>query len=113
MVSASLATRVGQAGARGFAPPGFLWGDASSLVSDRSSLIEVRLIRYFIARSSELMGNCGGIHRTATIYPQVENESLSKILHFLSMFTFKGTLRLVGRYLRLRISMLINNNDAA
>lgn len=54
-----------------------------------------------------------GIHRTATIYPQVKNESLNKILHFLSMFTFKGTLRLVGRYLRLRISMLVNNNDAA
>lgn len=49
MVSGSPITCVGQAGAKGFALSGFHRGNASSVVSDRSSLIEVRLIRYLIA----------------------------------------------------------------
>lgn len=106
MVSGSLITPVGQAGARGLALPGFHGENASSVVSGRWSLTEVRLIRYFIARSSELMGNFGGIHTTATIHPQVENEWLNKVRHFLSTFTSKGTLPLVGRCLKLEMNML-------
>lgn len=38
----------------------------------------VHLIWHFIARSSELIGNCGGIYRTATVHPQVMDEWIAE-----------------------------------
>lgn len=65
----------GQDGPNGFALPGFHRGSASFVVQ---AWFGVNLIWHFIARWSELIGNCSGIYRTATVHPQVMDEWIAE-----------------------------------